>query len=426
MSLERKQQADLVRHREFNALRRLMVQRNPQSRLDALGETSLQVSRFETTQALSKIDALEQQMSQQILGVQPGAEFGYTRIAPIGQSAPQNAATLSDNPVIQGAADYFASGNVLLAQTTLEQAVSSSGAQHDQTRPWLALLDLYRATNQPDRFEAYALDFSVRFGRSAPPWMSFPALAELAAQEHAQVAAGPADTMAADWKSPVSLTSIDLEALNQRIQTAQSTTRQIVLDWRELMNVESSSWAEFQIVLENLADLPMRCKVHGVAALELAFTDATPEAMLTKLAFIRCKNKTQLFEDVAMDYCVKFEVSPPDWRPPQCRLEEADAKLSPSAAAGSAAIPAELYGVLEGNHAAQLMKTLTPAEGLVIRCDRLVRCDASTATKLVKWAQIALERFGHHVEFHGVHRLIESYLIAQGIAPYAKITLRKD
>ncbi len=426
MSLERKQQADLVRHREFNALRRLMVQRNPQSRLGALDETTVQISRFETTQALTKIDALEQQMSQQILGVQSTAEFTYTRIAPITQTTPQMSASGSENPVIKDAANYFASGNILLAQTTLEQAVGSKGEQHDQTRPWLALLDLYRATNQPDRFEAYALDFSVRFGRSAPPWVSFPAQAELAAQQHAQVAAGPADTMAADWKSPVFLTPTELDALNQCIQTAKSTTRQIVLDWRELGGIASSSWAEFQIVLENLANLPLRCKMHGVAALEQAFTDATPTAMLTRLTFLRIKNRAQQFEDVAMDYCVKFEVSPPDWMVPQCRFEEADTKLSPSAAAGPAALPIELYGVLEGNHAAQLMKMLSPSEGLVIRCDRLVRCDASTASTLVKWAQIALERFGHHIEFHGVHRLIESYLIAQGIAPYARITLRKD
>jgi hypothetical protein len=426
MSLERKQQADLVRHREFNALRRLMVQRNPQSRLGVLDETSIQLSRFETTQALTKIDALEQQMSQQILGAQPSAEFGYTRIAPISQTAPQTVGARSDNPVIKNAADYFASGNVLLAQTTLEQAVSASGAQHDQTRPWLALLDLYRATNQPDRFEAYALDFSVRFGRSAPPWMSFPALAEVAVQEHAQVAAGPADAMAADWKSPVFLTPTDLEVLNQRIQTSQNTTRQIVLDWRELMGVDSSAWAEFQIALDTLANLPLRCKMHGTAALELTFTDATPAAMLTKLAFIRCKNKAQLFEDVAMDYCVKFEVSPPDWALPKCRFEEADTKLSPSAPMGQTAMPIELYGILEGDHAAQLMKLMTPSEGLVIRCDRMVRCDVTTSTKLVKWAQIALERFGHQVEFHGVHRLIEAHLITQGIAPYAKVTLRKD
>ncbi|MEY4295481.1 MAG: hypothetical protein RLY82_1169 [Pseudomonadota bacterium] len=426
MSLERKQQADLVRHREFNALRRLMVQRNPQSRLAVLDETSVQVSRFETTQALTKIDALEKQMSQQILGVQSGAEFGYTRIAPISQTTQKNIAARSDNPVVKDAADHFANGNMLLAQTTLEQAVSSSGGQHDQTRPWLALLDLYRATNQPDRFEAYALDFSVRFGRSAPSWISFPNQAELAAQEHAQVVAGSPDTLTADWASPVFLTPIDLENLSQRIQMAQSTTRQIVLDWYELKGIDSSSWAEFQTVLDNLADLPLRCKMRGVARLELAFTDATPAAMLAKLAFIRCKNEAQLFEDIAMDYCMKFEVSPPDWVLPKCRLEEADTQLASSTISGQVAMPIELYGVLEGEHAELLMKTMTPSEALVIRCDRLVRCDASTSAKLVKWAQIALERFGYHVEFYGVHRLIEAYLMMQGIAPYAKVTLRKD
>jgi hypothetical protein len=230
----------------------------------------------------------------------------------------------------------------------------------------------------------------------------------------------------ADWSAPVFLTSAELQTLDDQIQKAQSTTRQIVIDWRELVAMDAAYWAEFERTLANLAELPLRCKMHGVAALEQVFSDATPAAMLAKLAFLRCQNKAQQFEDVAMDYCVKFEVSPPDWVLPKCRFEETQLQLAPRAVIADAQIPTELYGVLEGAHAAQLLTALTPVDGLVIRCDRLVRCDAESGSKLVKWAQIAVERFGCRVEFYGVHRLIESYLIAQGMSTYAKITLRKD
>jgi len=41
--------------------------------------------------------------------------------------------------------------------------------QHDHPPTWLVFLDFCRATNLSNRFEACALDFSVRFGRSTSP-----------------------------------------------------------------------------------------------------------------------------------------------------------------------------------------------------------------------------------------------------------------
>ncbi|MFM2084502.1 MAG: hypothetical protein RLY95_1320, partial [Pseudomonadota bacterium] len=66
MSLERKQHADLVRHRELNALRRLMVQRGA-AQLPPLDEKIARPpNAFAATNTIDKIDALEEQMSQQL------------------------------------------------------------------------------------------------------------------------------------------------------------------------------------------------------------------------------------------------------------------------------------------------------------------------------------------------------------------------
>ena len=53
-------------------------------------------------------------------------------------------------------------------------ALSQQAEPAVQEEFWLALFDLYRATGQAERFDALAIDFAARFGRSAPLWVSLP------------------------------------------------------------------------------------------------------------------------------------------------------------------------------------------------------------------------------------------------------------
>jgi anti-anti-sigma regulatory factor len=429
MSLERKQHADLVRHREFNALRRLMLQRNPQSRLGALEGTSAQGSRFESTQALTQIDDLEQQMSRQILGVPAQAEFAHTRIAPFSlvpsELQPNKLLPTPEQVVAQAAAKQFAEGHHAQTQSMLERAIGEGGAQHDHTPTWLVLLDFYRASNQPDRFEAYALDFSVRFGRSTPAWESIQHQAILAARERAPMPATTTQLHRADWSAPLFLTPPSLQELQAVIQTAQSTSRQLVIDWRDLVAIDAACWGELQRVLNSLATIPLHCKVHGIGALEHIFDTSTPETMLAHLALLRCQNQAQRFEDVALDYCVRFEVSPPDWVLPLCRFESSAELLPTPDVSPSDAMP-ELFGVLEGEtEQIKSLIALTPKNAMVIRCSRLVRCDEQATAALKTWAE-AINLAGTTVEFKNVHRLIAPYFAAQGLGQFAIITTRKD
>lgn len=429
MSLERKQHADLVRHREFNALRQLMQQRNPQSRLHEIDETNNQASQSNLTQALTQIAELEVQMSNQILGVQVQEDFAHTRIAPLSPTtSTEQTKTLLPTPeqlLAEEVAGRFADGDIAAAQNRLEQAIGENGAQHDHTSTWLVLLDLYRATNQPDRFEAYALDFSVRFGRSTPAWESIQHQAILAGKERTPMHATPTELHRADWTAPLFLTQEPLQGLLASIQAAQGTSRQLVIDWHDLLAMDAARWGDLQTALNSLAALPLHCKVHGIAALEHIFDTSTPESMLAHLALLRCQNRAQAFEDLALDYCVRFEVSPPDWVQPLCRFESSsDVLTTPQAVQSDEVL--ELFGILEGE--TDQIKSLiaqTPQSTVSIRCSRLVRCDERATEALKTWAE-AIKRLGHTVEFKNVHRLIAPYFAAQGLNRHATVTTRKD
>lgn len=425
MSLARKQHADLVRHREFNALRQLMAQRNPLNRLTSIDNSTMQVSKFESTQALTQIDALEMQMSRQLLGMKSTQEFGQTRIASFDEViATAKSASDQKYRTLAEAAEHFANDRDSQAQLSLEQAIGAHGALHDHTPTWLALLDLYRATNQPDRFEAYALDFSVRFGRSTPPWVSIFHQAELASRERIPTPTVVTSTDKADWSAPLFLTKTELTSLHACIEFAQNKSRQIVIDWRDLAAIDADNWNDLRFILDSLATSTLRCKVHGVSNLEHIFDASLAPAMLAHLALLRCQNQMTAFEDLAMDYCIKFEISPPDWVQPQCRFEAFDS--APKEVASVIPVQAtELYGALSTHQATHALQSIAPFDGLVIRCDRLVRANPAGTAIVVQYAEKA-KALGYQIEFKNVHRLIEAYFSAQGLNQHAKVTVRKN
>jgi ABC-type transporter Mla MlaB component len=430
MSLERKQHADLVRHRELNALRRLMVQRGA-AQLPPLDERIARPpNAFAATNTIDKIDALEEQMSQQLFQRHTETEqdtggFQLTQIEAFSnsvQTTQSMAIQMQEPSTLQQAGEHFANNKAQLAQNLLEQAIGERGLQHDRVPTWLALFDLYRATDQLDRFEALALDFSVRFGRSPPSWISIPEQAALAERERQPMQS----TGHADWVAPPALTQTDLLALQNAAQAAMKASRQLAIDWRSFVATDAAQWRLLNAALHYLASQRVHCLVHGLAALEQSFDPNSAESLLAKLALVRCQNKAQVFEDMAIDYSVQFEISPPDWIKPECRFEAATVANAPSTKAKPPiSLPPELYGTLDAARAVKALADWVPSEGMVIRCDRLVRCDPVAAMAIARFAEAAKAQ-GIQLELQGVHRVLAAYFAMKNLYDYAKVTIRRD
>ena len=430
MPLESKQHADLVRHRELNALRRLMVQRGTAEPLPLDQKITQQSSVFASASAIHKIDALEAQMSQQLFehSVQTRAEAGGFQLTQIEAyestaQATQSTATQLEKPsTVQQAGEHFANNKAQLAQNLLEQAIGERGLQHDRVPTWLALFDLYRATDQLDRFEALALDFSIRFGRSPPSWVSFLQQAAIAEREREPVQG----VGLADWTAPAVLSQSDLSSFETAVQAAIKASRQLVVDWRTFAATDAAQWRLLKSALHYLASQSVHCSAHGILELEQSFDAQSAESMLARLALLRCQNRAQMFEDMAIDYSVQFEISPPDWIRPECRLETANGTSLPDTArAEPVSVLPELYGTLDAARAVKLLAALVPTNGLVIRCDRLVRCDPVATMAIVRWAGAAQAQ-GLQLELQGVHRVLAAYFAHQGLVDVAKITIRRD
>lgn len=96
------------------------------------------------------------------------AEMGIPARSPIlGDSW---AAVVALAPEVEDAAMRFANGDAVGAEEKLQEALEGEAA--DDVMTHLALFDLYRATDQAEKFAAQATVFSQRTGLPAPAWMA--------------------------------------------------------------------------------------------------------------------------------------------------------------------------------------------------------------------------------------------------------------
>ncbi len=159
------------------------------------------------------------------------------------------------------------------------------------------------------------------------------------------------------------------------------------------------------------------------------------------------------FELVALDYCVTFEVSPPNWQDVRCNFERVgaqepgddadntapgapDSRPAPVGNPQSAtlymgiesvqAAVSELSGEVLGDAAEALRRLEADRKGsrqLVISCANLVRVDFSAAGSILNWAA-NLQNDGCQVQFLELHRLVAAFFGVVGIHDHARVVMR--
>ncbi|WP_137895364.1 STAS domain-containing protein [Ramlibacter sp. 2FC] len=344
---------------------------------------------------------------------------------------------LAHDQELEEASIRFASGDEAGAEAGLLKALGSTGTRGQHLESWLALFDLYRATGWQDRFERAALDFALRFQRSAPQWFSMSERAGQAAPARAQ----PAGSAHAHWTCPATLGVGSLTALQEVLARTASPWR---LDWRKLQALGGDEVLQaLRKVLASWAARPVQIGFVGGEMLEQWLAartpagDATaaPEAWLARLALLRVMGRMEEFDEVALNYCVTYEVSPPAWEAPACTFLAAGA-AAPAEAAAPAQEPIApsdeeapaLVGGIVGDASAQLAvieAKSPPGDRLSVDCACLARVDFAAAGTLLNWV-VAQQAQGRQVEFLNVHRLVAAFFHVIGISEQARVVLRTD
>lgn len=360
------------------------------------------------------------------------------------------------NPNLEEAAIRFANGDDEGAEAALKEALVADQRGLQNEDAWLALFDLYRANGNQSKFEAAAIDYANYFQRSAPQWISFPALLEELRRSNSQESATLQNV---HWKCPPTLGVQSLAAMKAILE---KTTQPWHIDWSKLTKIEEAALdAFYQLVHTWCETASTQLMFEGGQILESVLATCTPAAEKDvdhrwwhlRLECLRLLHRPDEFEMVALDYCVTYEVSPPSWSVARCKCRSVanaqnGAELSftsstisvPSSNFGASIISPtsgmgllggklvsiEITGYIQGDPQNVIDRFNKSAENhdiVVVSCEKLIRIDFSAAGSLLNWV-IGQQQQGRQIQFVQVHRLILAFFHVIGISDHAMTSVR--
>jgi ABC-type transporter Mla MlaB component len=405
---------------------------------------------------LRKIDEIEAQMALQWAQEPKGQAVAAEAPAPTLLPALEVAEIVQD-PEVEEAAIRYAGGDLAGAEALLRGLIDPASPRAAEPQAWLALFDFLLATGQASAHEALALAYAERVGRSAPPWRS---LQISTPSDPAAVpqrgGPPPGSTPGRCWLSPARIGPADVQALAAAVPGALGPGTapgpgpgpqrgMVLIDWSAVEAVEDEAVAPLAELFADWARRPLCLDLVEGPALARALAQATPSGersvpvsrWLLRLQALRVLHQPEDFELAALDYCVTYEVSPPAWESPLCRLQTLQPALGgptlapPGAGEPPAVAQATLAGQILGNQITDALRQLDAAAhsagagGLAIACDHLVRIDFAAASALLNWVQ-ARVGVGQALEFTEVHRLVASLFHVIGLGQLARIRLVHD
>lgn len=360
--------------------------------IESINETPLTEEHFDTAPAVGGIDVVE-----------TGAKLA---------------------PGIEEAAMLYASDRADDAIALLKTQLSTANAGDAH---WRMLFDLYRMTRQREAFERLALEYAVQCETSPPVWvdadMAHPAVrqaVEAAGQSSGQLFSlkGVLDESSADRiqllldaaaKGPIQL---DLSGLEE--VTAAGCTL-----LKSALGKLQKNRAQLQIASGALIGR-LKNSISGAGSLETAH-------WLLLLQLYQLQGKQMEFEDLAVDYAVQFEVSPPSWESPD-QVAQSIASTAPGESGEE--YPPNAYpmrGVIHGGSAASF------AEFRVFAATRKeVELDLAhvpriefASVNLFMESLMNLMQAGKHVRITGGNEMINVILIVMGVDQMAEVVRRK-
>lgn len=319
--------------------------------------------------------------------------------------------------VLENAALLYASGQAAPARVQLERGVASDHDAKISPLAWLALFDLMQRAGDRAAFDQLALQYVVQFERSAPSWEESDR--PLAAKSQGGYVPITGRLTAAS--------AAQIDGLRRAI--ARGATHARV----DLAQVSGFDAEGARLLAEALADARKRAcplSLQRPEKLRLALAAATAQgveagegAWLLALELLQWLQDRDAFENLAVDYAVAFEVSPPSWEPaPLPPAPPPEAGTAPPEAAPEAPREGEVLawtGVMAGSALPHFSALLEYSQGraqVPIDMSGVERVDFVCAGALLN-AINRIEAQRKAVQIVGVSPIVRALLLLIGISP---------
>lgn len=318
-------------------------------------------------------------------------------------------------PEIQQAVMLYANACPGDAAATLNRFILDNPDERLE-QPWHLLFDLYEATGQRAQFEELALEFALRLERSPPTWRVEPPKAE---QQKT--------SMYPTFQFAANLDTHDADTLKQ-FQTECEGSDAVVLDFSQILSPNGDYAAMLLELLHAIQSKGKEIRLIGGDAFIVRLNAARSAAKLDQngwlliLQLLQLLGKADAFDEVALDYAVHFEMSPPSYTAPKRLAVEEDAG-EPVADKSMDTHTFPLHGVLNMGVTGQfgeLRQFATPLKRVVIDLKDVPRIDFSAVGLFVDLA-MSLTMSGKQVEIVGGNGLVNLLLQMTGVGQFAAI-----
>ncbi|MDR1423305.1 MAG: STAS domain-containing protein [Azoarcus sp.] len=286
---------------------------------------------------------------------------------------------------------------------------------------WMMLLDLYRLTGQRDRFESRVIDYARRFERSPPAWEDL----------SLQPAKRRADTSAALVNLPAALNAQVAQQL-QQVGVIGRKSGSLRVDLGRVRSLDDNGVQLMKQVLAQLAADRVKLTILNASRLvDLLAPKVKPgEAgnrgyWMLMLEMLKYTGESARFEDLAVDYAVTFEESPPSW---ESRVPTPGEQQAAAEEAAHARGEEEFYfdGELTGSSSEAIRKLddfAAARQTVVVDCSQLRRVDFVAAGTLFN-ALASLQAKGKVVQLQKVNAMVGALMRVMSIDQVAMVTLR--
>lgn len=329
---------------------------------------------------------------------------------------------------VEDAAMTYASGRT-------EEAISSLNGLLAKTPKeellWFMLFDLYAVSNQRKEFEQLALDYVNECEKSPPMWNEVSGTQQVAQAEVAVVSGteGQLFTLkgSLDMHMADRIGLLQAAASKGAIQLDLSGLSDITPEGAGLLQAAMVKLQKQQATLQIASGAFVGLLQHYIAQAE----NNNCEPWLLLLQLYQLQGKESEFEDLAVDFAVRFEVSPPSWESPKkIAIAVAEAPKNPAVVANSG----------RGDQQAFIMMgTVTSASAAMFDAFKLYAAQQSdvvidmhgvdrvefASVGLFMDALMSLIPLGKSVTIIGTNMMVRVLLITMGIDQMATIAPRK-
>ncbi|MDR0441651.1 MAG: STAS domain-containing protein [Candidatus Accumulibacter sp.] len=326
-----------------------------------------------------------------------------------------------DGPA-EEAAVLFANNQDQAAQAILEDALKSPGSGAAE-RLWLMLFDLYRLSGQRSAFEAMGVDYAQAFEKSPPGW---------------GIEAGPAPAAkVAKAKDGNVLFKGDLLGSNaaafDAVRQALEKNQALRLDMSKVREIDPEGCAHLLEILayagKNKRHVDLRGRdalialaQNGVEAGKKETPASGKECWRLLLELFQRQGRQEVFEELAIDYAVTFEESPPSWEAGRVMTSEPDAQETQDAAENDAADDDAyvLSGEVRSERFTELPAFAQTRDALLIDCAKLTRMDFVSAGALLN-ALTSVCGSGKQIIFRHPNHMVAELFRVVGLTGVAKV-----